>query len=247
MFLELAAFREGRRTLFDQLVTSTLLPIESGLSRLSASVASEAYAIGHASGFASQNEALKRKVAHLAAANERIQGKGIENRELRKLLLMRTMLNASTLSADVVGYVPEAQRREITIDRGSRSGVKRDAVVVAGEGLVGHVVDVGPNDAHVLLIIDPTSTVPAYLQHTRAWGIVTGTWQHAKMKYIGQEVKVANGDLVITGQGRLYPGGIPIGRVHEVDRNDSALYQSAVVDTVTDFQALRHVLVLQKP
>ena len=113
-----------------------------------------------------------------------------------------------------------------------------------GAGLVGHVIDAGSHEAHVLLIIDPTSSVPAYLQRSRSWGIVVGTSLHVKMKYIGQDKKIIAGDMVVTGQGQVYPGGISIGRVREVDRKDSALYQSAVLDSEIDFASLTHVLVL---
>ena len=96
----------------------------------------------------------------------------------------------------------------------------------------------------VLLIIDPTSAVPSYLERTRSWGIVIGTSAHVKMKYIAQDKRVSASEMVVTGSGEGYPGGIPIGRVREIDKKDSALYQSAVLDTAVDFASLTHVLVL---
>jgi rod shape-determining protein MreC len=98
----------------------------------------------------------------------------------------------------------------------------------------------------VLLAIDPSSNVPAYLRDTRTWGIVAGTGQHMRMKYIGQDVKVRAGDTVITGKGQIYPEGIVIGTVREVDRRDNALYQSAVIVPAVDFNGLTQVLVLKK-
>ncbi|MDQ2818115.1 MAG: rod shape-determining protein MreC [Candidatus Eremiobacteraeota bacterium] len=244
MLLELDAFRAGRQSLLDQFAGSVVVPIQSTLTRAGETIGAETHALSHAGSLAAGNDELERRVRALEAANSRLRSAALENTELRGLLGMRAELPVATLSATVVGYDPEAQRRAITIDRGWRDGVQRDAVVVGSQGLVGHVTDTGAHDAHVLLIIDPTSDVPAYLQRTRSWGIVTGTWQHARMKYIGQDVKVRGGDLVVTGRGRLYPGGIPIGRVRAVDRKDSALYQIALLETATDFASLGHVLVL---
>jgi rod shape-determining protein MreC len=65
------------------------------------------------------------------------------------------------------------------------------------------------------------------------------------MKYIGQDKKVIQGDMVVTGRGQVYPGGIPIGRVREIDKKDNALYQTAVLDTAVDFESLTDVLVLK--
>jgi rod shape-determining protein MreC len=122
--------------------------------------------------------------------------------------------------------------------------VQRNDVVVNGEGLVGHIVDAGPHLAHVLLVMDPTSAVPAFLLRSHTWGIVFGSGLHARMKYIGQDVKVLEGDKVVTGLGEIYPAGIPIGAVLEVDRKDNALYQVAVLQPAVDAASLTRVLVL---
>ena len=57
-------------------------------------------------------------------------------------------------------------------------------------------------------------------------------------------VKVFAGDKVVTGLGEIYPAGIPIGAVREVDRKDNALYQVAVLDPAVDVSSLMRVLVL---
>jgi rod shape-determining protein MreC len=246
MLLEINAARQDQRTLSDELVTSILVPVENAIAQTSTAIVIEFENLAHAGEMAARNADLQQKVQELAARNERLRDRAAENVELRRMLGLAQSFPQRVLAADVVGYAPEASRREISIDRGWRDGVSKDAVVLSGEGLVGHVIDAGAHDAHVLLIIDPTSNVPANLRDARSWGIATGTWQHIRMKYIGQDVKVISGDVVLTGQGEVYPSGIVIGTVLEVDRKDNALYQSAVVRPATDFNNLTHVLVLQK-
>lgn len=242
---ELHAARSGQQTPVDEVVGAIFTPLQGALTRALDAAAGEARALARAGGLAAENEALRKKVAQLASADERLKSKAIENNELRALLAMRQGLGRPAIEAEVVGYAPESLRREITIDRGWKNGVRRNAVVVGSSGLVGHVIDAGPAEAHVLLITDPSSAVPAHLDRTRTWGIVTGTFLHAKMKYISQDVKVLVGDPVSTGQGEVYPGGVPIGRVSVVERKDNALYQIAVLDPAIDFSSLRHVLVLK--
>jgi rod shape-determining protein MreC len=246
MLFEINAARADQRTLTDELVTTILSPVESAVTQTASAIAIEFENLSHAGQMASQNAQLERKVQELAVRNERLKDRAAENAELRRMLGLALTLPRSPLAADVVGYAPEGSRREIEIDRGWRDGVRRDAVIVNGDGLVGRVIDTSAHNAHVLLIIDPTSNVPAYLRDARSWGIATGTWQHIRMKYIGQDVKVQAGDSVITGQGEVYPAGITIGTVLEVDRKDNALYQSAVVQPAVNFDALTHVLVLRK-
>ena len=54
------------------------------------------------------------------------------------------------------------------------------------------------------------------------------------------------GDVVVTGNGRSFNSGVPIGTIIEVDRNDAALYQSAVVRPAVELGALDRVVVLTK-
>jgi rod shape-determining protein MreC len=242
--LEISAARNGRQSLVDEFAAGIIAPIEYAVTGTTHAVAAEAVALAHAGSFASSDAQLEDRVKNLEAQNDALKAEQAENRELQAMLAMRDALPKPSIAADVVGYAPEAGLLEITIDRGAKDGVARDAVVVGSTGLVGHVVDVGPHEAHVLLVIDQTSAVPAYLERTRSWGIVVGTSRHVKMKYIAQDKIVRDGDLVVTGHGEVYPGGIPIGRVREVDKNDTALYQTAILDTQEDFSSLTRVLVL---
>ena len=244
--LEIGAVRDGRQNFVDEFASTIFAPVESVVMGAARAIGSETQALVHAPQLAEQNAQLRDRVQQLAARNDRLHAAVAENVDLRRLLGMRETLAKRSIAADVVGYTPEAGRLIISIDRGWRDGVTRDCVVVGSTGLVGHVVDAGPHEAHVLLITDQTSAVPAYLERTRTWGIVVGTSQHVKMKYIGQDKRVIDGDMVVTGHGEVYPGGIPIGRVREVDKNDSALYQTAVLDTEVDFASLTHVIVLSQ-
>ncbi len=244
MLIEIDAARRGSQSLADQFAGTVVGPIQGALMVTGRAIANEAYVTTHARVIAEQDAALAAKARALAAADERLKAHGVENRELLRMLAVRAAVPGRTIEADVVGYAPEAARRELEIDRGSSQGIALNDVVLNGDGLIGHVVDVGPSSAHVLLIVDPTSAVPAYLQHTHAWGIVTGTWLHARMKYIGQDVHLTFGDVVVTGLGEIYPAGIPIGTVSQIDRKDNALYQVAVLQPAVNFEALDRVLVL---
>jgi rod shape-determining protein MreC len=244
MLIELGAAQRGQRTLADQIINTVVVPVEEAVNQTATAVSSGVRTLVQAPALEARNAELTRKVQELAASNERLKEHAAENVRLRRMLALAQSIPGQTLAASVVGYAPEGARREIAIDRGWRDGVRRDAVVLDGDGLIGHVVDTGAHDAHVLLIVDPTSNVPAYLRESHTWGIVSGTWQHIRMKYIGQDVHVHTGDTVITGKGEVYPEGIVIGTVREVDRKDNALYQSAVVSPAVDFGGLTHVLVL---
>jgi len=244
MLFEIDAARRGGQSLADEIVGTVVAPLANALGAVGHAIGAEAYVVTHAGIIQAENARLAQKSRDLAAANERLKARAAENVELQRMLGVRAAAPTRTIEADVVGFAPEAARQEIAIDRGTADGVRRNDVVVNGEGLVGHIVDAGPHLSHVLLVMDPTSAVPAFLLRSHTWGIVFGSGLHARMKYIGQDVKVLEGDKVVTGLGEIYPAGIPIGAVLEVDRKDNALYQVAVLQPAVDAASLTRVLVL---
>ena len=69
---------------------------------------------------------------------------------------------------------PENESRTVTIDRGTRAGVRRDDGVVAAGGVVGRIASVGPFTSTVVLVTDYTSRIPAVVRRGRWWGIARG-------------------------------------------------------------------------
>jgi rod shape-determining protein MreC len=76
-------------------------------------------------------------------------------------------LSMKTVTAQVIGVAPDNYKWAVFIDRGRADGVRRDMAVVDPEGLVGKIVNVGPHQSTVLLMIDPqaaaASKIPSHL------------------------------------------------------------------------------------
>ena len=88
---------------------------------------------------------LQRQVAELRAGENTVAEIERENESLRKLLGIRDRYKLDTVAAQVIGVSPSNFERTVFIDRGSRAGVKKDMPVIAGDGLVGRVIRVGPS------------------------------------------------------------------------------------------------------
>jgi rod shape-determining protein MreC len=111
--------------------------------------------------------------------------------------------------------------------------------------VVGRVVKVSGNYSKVLLITDPNSAVGGVVQRTRARGLVVGSGgRELEMKYVEQTLNVEKGDLVVTSAlGGIFPKGIVIGRVEEVDKRRSRLFRRVRVEPRVDLARLEEVLV----
>jgi rod shape-determining protein MreC len=150
-------------------------------------------------------------------------------------------------SGEVVGGEPNPYLRYVSVNVGAQQGVGVGMPVISsGPGLVGRVSEVGPRTAKVQLLSDPDSAVAALLQTSRVTGLVVGQPDGTlRMDYIPQEEAVSVGDIVLTsGLGGFMPKGLVIGQVTEVEQQDYALFQTAVVRPAIDFSRLELVLVL---
>lgn len=150
------------------------------------------------------------------------------------------------IEARVIGFPPENESRAVTIDKGFRSGVHRDDGVIAAEGVVGRVESVGPFSSTVVLVTDYTSRIPAVVQRGRWWGIARGNLSSVVVEYIAQDAPLRRGDVVVTGEGRSFHSGVPIGVVTEIERGDATLYQTAILKSFVDLGALDRVVVITK-
>lgn len=148
------------------------------------------------------------------------------------------------IEARVVGFPPENDSRSITIDRGSNAGVHKDDGVIASGGVVGRVSSVGPFSAQVVLITDYTSQIPAVTRRGRYWGIAHGNLSSVRVEYISQDAPIKVGDVIVTGQGRSFNSGVPIGTIVSIERSITALYQTAVLRPAANLGALDRVVVV---
>jgi rod shape-determining protein MreC len=199
-----------------------------------------------------QNEELRRE---LAAAKTQVEG-GASYRilvnELEKLIQIKSTLlsNQKTTGANVIGSGVTNFEWTITIDKGSSDGVKKDDAIVAGNGLVGHVIQVTPGWSQIQLIVDPDSSVAARLIVSRQAGILQGRGASSMfLATIPAGTPVTQNEGVETAgyQNGLYPPGVPIGTVSSVQHTPGELTENVFVHPYVDFSTLDYVLVVLGP
>jgi len=118
--------------------------------------------------------------------------------------------------------------------------------VIKGNALVGQVVVVSPNTSRVLLIIDHSSGVDSLIQSSRVRGVVEGLGRDVcELRYVPREEEVAIGDRIITsGVDGVYPKGLMVGLVSDVDKGAGSLFWSVKVKPAVNFSRLETVLII---
>ena len=196
---------------------------------------------------------LQNQVNQLTTSTVGLRELENENSILRQQLAYKQSnpdfdLAGGTLIARVLAQDPTNLVRSITIDQGSADNVRVGMPIMTAQGLVGRVTEVGTHWSKVVLIIDPSSSVNAVVQSTRATGIAQGApTGNLVIKYVPQGDAIQVGDLILTsGLGGNFPKRLVIGKVIEVHKFDIELFQEAVIEPSVDFSRLEFVLILKK-
>ena len=197
-------------------------------------------------GVLAENRRLRHEVQRLRVDALWVTDAVDENRRLRRLLDLRNRLPVTTLAGEVIARDWGGWVRSLTINRGRGNDVKRLTAVISPEGLVGRIVDVRPGASIVQVLTDPSCTVGAHALRTRTPGIVEGEPRGTiRFKYMARDGGPQVGDVVVTsGQGGVFPRGIPIGRVQNIDDRGAALFSYATLTPVVDFARVDEVLLV---
>lgn len=228
-------------------------PIEQAIGQVAQNVVSIGSAITEIDRIRVENDALRSENAQLRIVQQAADEFRRENDQLTSLLQLKRGLTFRTTPVAVIARESSEARRVITIDRGSDDGLQAGYVVVApGNALVGRILDVGPDFAHVVLISDTSSTVIGQLLGSVATGRVQGQLGGALIMedvestvevQIGEEVFTAGIDLG-SGVRSPYPKGLLIGRVVDVKVDPNEVVQTLYLEPAADLDSLEFLLVI---
>ena len=194
-----------------------------------------------------ENQALSDHVADLELRLQEQRALARRAQSLQRILELRETVELATVSARVIASDATPYFRTITVDRGTRDGLRADLAVIAPNGVVGRIVgNPGARAARIQLLVDRNAAAGALIERTRASGVVKGSDDEAspRMEYVSNLEDVRVGDRVVTsGMDSIYPIGFAIGLVSEVAPG-TGLYQTIRIDPVVEFSKLADVLVV---
>ena len=195
-----------------------------------------------------ENDALKRDLAAAQIAAQEQHALASRARGLEKLLELRDRTSLQTTAAEIIGVAAGQDFRTVTIDKGTRDGLRPDMAVIAPAGVVGRIVVPSARSAKVQLLVDRNAAAGAIVERTRAQGVVVGAGgEQLEMEYVSEAYDIVVGDVVVTsGIDGIYPKGFVIGRIESVERSGGA-YKRITVRPAVDFNGIEEVLVVVTP
>lgn len=243
------AKRPSERTRFDRAVVWVATPIERAVGWGIGGVLRGWYGYVALRGAHERAEALTLQVTSLELEKQRLHEVEEEVARLRKLLNFAEQSGQRHyVGARVIGIrLGTAGRQILTVDRGSDDGVAPMMPVVVADGVVGRVHQVNARSADVLVLTDLNSSIAVRVERTRARANVRGTGKPdlCRLDYALRTEDVIEGDPVVTsGTDGVFPRGLPVGKVTQLDRRGHGLFQDAKVVPAVDVTRLEEVLVL---
>jgi rod shape-determining protein MreC len=163
-----------------------------------------------------------------------------DNQAMRGLLKVVPENGVSYVTARVIGNSGGGYVRTAMVNAGSEQGAARGQAAIAEEGLIGRLTEVGARASRVLLITDLNSRIPVVVPSSRTAAVLAGDNSERPHLVFASEPKALKiGDRVVTsGEGGVFPPGLPVGVVASVDQG------GAQVEPYAELWRLDYVLLV---
>jgi rod shape-determining protein MreC len=233
-------------TLFQRLVIEVVSPVQKGIMASRSEILNVVDNYFMIVNTSKENEFLKNKIERLEHDLFIMEETRRENLRLKQMLSYSEELGPEKILAQVIGWDSANQFKVLRLNRGSKDGITLMSPVITNSGLVGYIYRVGYNYSDVLTILDPNNRVDAIVERTRTHGIVEGVFNYmCSLKYVSRTEPIELGDRLITaGVGGIYPKGVKVGMITNIEQESSGMTLSVEVTPSVDFHQLEEVIVL---
>jgi rod shape-determining protein MreC len=153
------------------------------------------------------------------------------------------------VSAKVINNSTNLFKNYITINKGRNEGIEPGMAVISGEGAVGKVKSVSEHFAVLISILNIDENVSSVIKRTQYIG--TSKWngtdpRFTNLMYIPRHALPIVGDTVVTsGYNAIFPEGVMVGIIKEVNLKEEALFWDIKVQLAQDFAKLAFVEIVK--
>ena len=215
------------------------------------------------------NKNFKLKVQELSAEVARLKNLRQENEALRKALNLDIQKEFEIAFASIISK--DISEDSILINLGVADGIKKDMLVISPQKiLLGRVNQVYDNFSRVMLVSNKKNSFPINIQKTTnniikegneitkeynnnliskkedVEAIIQGKGNfQIKINYIPIEAEIKDGDRVVTSiSGGLFPSGILIGYLKNIERLGIEMFQQAEIIPAANIKELHNVFII---
>ena len=153
------------------------------------------------------------------------------------------------VSAKVVNNSVHRFTNFLTIDKGSEDHIESGMAVISSTGIVGKVKTVSSHYSVVTSLLNKDVMVSAVLKRTGHFGTIQWNGRDAdfvQFNFVPPHVIPKKGDTIVTsGFNAVFPRGLMVGTIDEIELGDAALFYDINVKLSQDFRKLTYVEVVK--
>ena len=199
-----------------------------------------------------ENRRLSEELEYYVYENTTLKTEVIQSEEIQALYDLDHYYEAyPKTGAQIVGLSASNWYETLIIDKGSADGITKDMPVLVSGGLLGRITHVYENYSEITTLFQAESSVFGEVNRlSRSTVNVQGRadLERDKLCYIEydpSETDLIVGDEIITSAlGEIYPPGIIIGTVTEIEEGENGLTNTAYVKPIADTKGLSYVLII---
>lgn len=190
---------------------------------------------------------LRQENIELAKRNIVLEDAYLENVKLRQMLKFSARFPLQTIPAQIIFKSPNPKFSTLTLNKGSRDGVRKRQSVITDKGLVGLIVAVSEDYSECQILLDQTFRAAAKIQRTRLNGIVFWQGQPNEVGFYGvlKNLDVRVGDVILTSDySEFFLPNFCIGVVSGINNEIAGIFKDIRVQTAVDFNRLEEVFIV---
>ncbi|MBY2903978.1 MULTISPECIES: rod shape-determining protein MreC [Bacteroides] len=201
----------------------------------------------------SVNEDLLDRIMELEQQNHNLEDAlGRHLSDSTELNSIRNLTNTDyqVFKARVINNSLNLVDNYITLNRGSKDGIRPEMGVVDGNGVVGIVYDTSSHYSRVISVLNSKSSISCKIVGSEYFGYLKweyGDSRYAYLKDLPRHAEFNLGDTVVTsGYSTVFPEGIMIGTVDDMADSNDGLSYLLKVKLATDFGKVSEVRVIAR-
>ncbi|HET8729499.1 MAG TPA: rod shape-determining protein MreC [Moraxellaceae bacterium] len=194
-----------------------------------------------------ENRFLKSQLLVLSGRLQKFSELAAENARLRGLIDSTIVVDGRVMIAEIVGMDADPFRHIVMVNKGAPDGVYVGQTVLDARGIMGQVIEVGPQTSRVMLIADREHALPVRIARNGIRAIVAGNGEidELTLQYVPESADVKVGDLLLSsGLGLRFPAGYPVAVVTRVNKTGGSEFADIAARPVAELDRSRHVLLL---
>lgn len=157
--------------------------------------------------------------------------------------------NFNVIQSKVIANSYNVHENYLTINSGTKDGVKPDMGVVSNLGVVGIVENVSPGYATVISVLNLKFKLAAKIKKNNHYGFLVWNGEnagYAQLIDVPRLAAVKKGDTIVTGgRSDIFPENIPIGKIDKVYMDNETNYYTLNVRLFNDMTSLGHVYIIE--